>query len=160
MSHDSLCCHMAVCDVTWKSCDDVVKYHVAVCYLLKVVIFLILLLTPLPADARVTILPTLVCHLEDFIQIQIPLLGYTSETTELCVQTVGRMLAILQFGEERLSREVIRHVLKLLKPILGLSFAMTRDLPAAVSAANMCAWPSICSLCRRTHAAVCHAFLL
>ncbi len=100
------------------------------------------------------------CHLEDFVQIRIPVLGYTSETTGLCVQTVGRMLAILQFGEERLSREVIRHVLKLLKPILGLSFAMTRDLPAAVSAASMCAWLSVCSLCRRTHAAVRHACLL
>lgn len=67
------------------------------------------------------------------------MLGYTSNTTELCVQTVGRMLAILQFGEERCSREVIRHALKLLKPILGLSFAMTRGLSAAVSrATNVC----------------------
>ena len=65
------------------------------------------------------------------------MLGYTSDTTELCVQTVGRMLAILQFGEERCSREVIRHVLKLLKPILGLSFAMTRGLSAAVSPARV-----------------------
>lgn len=124
-------------------------------------VFFILLLTPPPADARVTILPTLVCHLEDFIQIRIPVLGYTSETTELCVQTVGRMLAILQFGEERLSREVIRHVLKLLKPILGLSFAMTRDLPAAVSAENMCVHGALYwLLVRHTHEAVYHAFLL
>ena len=93
---------------------------------------MVLLVPPL-AEARVTILPTLVCHLEDFVQIRIPVLGYTSNTTVLCVQTVGRMLAILQFGEERCSREVIRHVLKLLKPILGLSFAIDRALPAAVS---------------------------
>lgn len=80
-----------------------------------------------------TLLPTLVCHLEDFIQIRVPVLGYTSETTVMCVKTVGRMLAVLQFGEERCSREVIRHTLKLLKPMLGLSFAITRGLPAAVS---------------------------
>ena len=61
------------------------------------------------------------------------MLGYTSDTTVLCVKTVGRMLAILQFGEERCSQEVIRHVLKLLRPMLSLSFAITRGLPAAVS---------------------------
>jgi hypothetical protein len=83
-------------------------------------------------NSRETLLPKLVVHLEDFMQNRVSQLPHTSDVTFLCISTVGLLTEALQNSNEPPSGDDVKHVMKLLQPIMTLCVVLDRKLPVAV----------------------------